>query len=130
MLKKKSPIKLKSKVKETSKKSPEKAKAKGKEKAKVKDFSVSKKEVLNFWKENLPKVINTKQLSSIVNSLTSYSLGEDLTASAKNLRRHLRTLPQYNDDSMTYYAWNRLEEEDLQEVLEIVGHYQKKAKVS
>jgi len=97
---------------------------------KEKDKTFNKSEVLSFWKEHLPKVINTKQLSSIINNLTDYTLGEDLTASAKNLRRYLRSLPVYNDDSMTFYAWNRLEEEDLKEVLEIVGHYQRKAKVS
>ena len=111
-------------VKKTVKKSSEKEKAK----AKVKDFSIKKRTVLDFWKENLPKVINTKQLSSIINELTAYSLGEDLTASAKNLRRYLRTLPQYQDDQMTYYAWDRSESDDLEEVLEIVSHYNKKAK--
>lgn len=126
--KKKKGVKSKSKevieVKKTSaKKTVERVTKKDKSKTLIK-----RTEVLQYWKENLPKVINTKQLSSIINELTAYSLGEDLTASAKNLRRYLRTLPQYQDDQMTYYAWDRSESDDLEEVLEIVSHYNKKSK--
>ena len=90
--------------------------------------SVSVKEVKSFWKEDLPKVLTTKDLTKLIEEVTDFSLGEDLTAGAKNLRRYLRSMPAYNDDSMTYYRWSISEEEDLEEVCEICEHYAKKAK--
>jgi hypothetical protein len=95
---------------------------------KNKEKSFSRSEVKDFWKENFSSVITTKELTNMIQKLTGYTLGEDLTAGSKNLRRYLRSLPAYNDDSMTYYRWNRKEDSDVEEVLEILGHYNKKAK--
>jgi hypothetical protein len=108
------------------KKPAERTKAKkGKDKSRP---SVSAKEVKSFWKEDLPKVLTTKDLTKLIEEVTDFSLGEDLTAGAKNLRRYLRSMPAYNDDSMTYYRWSLNEEDDFSEVVDIVNHYQKKSR--
>jgi DNA-binding Xre family transcriptional regulator len=106
--------------------------AKGKKSSakKSKEISISTKELKALWKEDYPAVLTTKDLTKLVEEVTDYSLGEDLTAGSKNLRRYLRSLPQYQDDEMTYYRWSRTEEEDFDEVMEILKYYAKKAKVS
>lgn len=110
----------KSKKKDKSKKEVKKDKSKK---------TIPTKEVKQAIKDlDLPKVLNTRHVTQLVEEVTDYSLGIDLTAGAKNLRRYLRSLPQYNDDAVTSYSWSVKDDEDLQELAEILGHYQIKAR--
>lgn len=92
----------------------------------VKAFS--KEEIKSYWKENFDSIIGTKELTIMIQDLTGYSLGQDLTAGGKNLRRYLRSLEKYQDGKMTNYRWSRKDKDDVQEIAEILGHYH--AKVS
>jgi len=51
-------------------------------------------------------------------SYLSTVLGKEITA--KNLRRHLRTMERYNDGKMTHYAWTGQNDPLVKEVIESI----------
>jgi hypothetical protein len=86
--------------------------------------AVSTKQVKETIKEmDMPKVLNTRHVTMLVEELTDFSLGIDTTAGSKNLRRYLRSMPAYNDDVMTSYSWSIKDDDDLEELAGIISHY-------
>jgi hypothetical protein len=75
----------------------------------------------------MPKVLTTREVTKLIEEVTGYSLGQDLTAGAKNLRRYLRSLDQYDDGTMTIYRWSIKDDDDLKELSEILSYYSIKA---
>lgn len=83
-------------------------------------------QILGWMKENSRKVLDTKDLTMLIQDLTGITLGSDLTAGGKNLRKYLRSLPEYNDNKFTSYHWTD-SKEDLRILSGIVEYYSRKS---
>lgn len=105
----------------------EASRKKVKDKEKTKKSNVSLKEVKATWKDEYPSTLTTKDLTKLIEEMSSYSLGEDYTTGAKNLRRKLRSMEQYNDGEVTHYRWSISDSDDVEEVAELVNYYSIKA---
>lgn len=98
-----------------------------KEKSKSKQTYSAKAIKELFTEYDLPSILTTKELTQLIQDETGHILGQDLTAGGKNLRRYLRSLPQYDDGEMTTYRWSKKDSEDLETLAEILSHYSVKA---